>query len=40
MGTPDNFRTGFLFGEETGKNRLVYNDCESVKRVTTPQGSF
>jgi hypothetical protein len=40
MGTPDNFRTGFLFGEETGKKRLVYNDCESVKRVTTPQGSF
>lgn len=40
MGTPDNFRTGFLFGEETGKKRLVYNDCESVKRVTTPQGTF
>lgn len=40
MKTPDNFHTGFLFGEEAGKMRLVYNDCESVKRVTTPQGSF
>lgn len=40
MATPDNFHIGFLFGKEAGKMRLVYNDCESVKRVTTPQGSF
>lgn len=40
MGSPDNFRTGFLFGEETGKKRLAYNDSEQVQRVVVPQGSF
>lgn len=40
MGNADRFKTGFLFGEEIGKKRLVYNDCETVKRVTTAQGTF
>lgn len=40
MGTPDNFKTGFLFGEDCGKKRLAYNDSECVQRVTTPEGQF
>ena len=40
MGTPDNFKCGFLFGEDCGKKRLAYNDSESVQRVTVPQGEF
>lgn len=40
MATPNNFRTGFLFGEECGKKRLAYNDCEHVQRVKTAQGFF
>lgn len=40
MASANNFKVGFLFGEETGKKRLIYNDCDSVKRVKTQQGEF
>lgn len=40
MANPDNFKCGFLFDEECGKKRLIYNDSESVQRVTVPQGTF
>lgn len=40
MGCVDNFKIGFLFGEDCGKKRLAYNDSSMVKRVHTPLGAF
>ena len=40
MAKPENFKCGFLFGEDCGKKRLAYNDSEQVQRVNVPQGSF